>query len=110
MLKINDFNDRINITVTKEDLLFFAEQVIQKYTEQNQDTKFPERMTIPQVARYLNYSEASIYKMVGSSSIPCYKPTQKGKILFKKTEINEWMGEGKQLTVSDFCNQQDRAR
>jgi len=110
MLNINDLNDKVNLTITKEDLLKFAEFVIQKYAEQNQDTKFPERMTIPQIARYLNYSQAAIYKMVGNSSIPCYKPTPNGKILFKKTEIDLWLAEGKQLTVSDFCIQQDRAR
>lgn len=110
MLNINDLNDKVNLTVTKEDLRLFAEQVIRNYTEQNQDTKFPERMSISQISRYLNYSTAAIYKMVGNSSIPFYKLKKGGKNLFKKTEIDAWLAEGKQSTVSEFCLEQDRRR
>jgi len=107
---INELNDRVNLTVTKEDLRIFAEQVIKNYTEQNQDTKFPERMSITQIASYLNYSKAAIYKMVGNSSIPFYQLKPGGKNLFMKTDIDLWLSEGKQSTVSEFCLKQDRRR
>lgn len=101
-------SEKVNFTLSKEDLLFFAEQVIQKYTEQGLTTKFPAQMTISQIASYLNYSQAAIYKMVGSYTIPFYQTKTKGKILFKKTEIDSWLAEGRQSTVSDFCLQQER--
>jgi excisionase family DNA binding protein len=101
-------NEKVNLTISKEDLLFFAEQVIQKYTEQGQVTKYPAQMTISQVASYLNYSQAAIYKMVGSYTIPFYQTKTKGKILFKRAEIDSWLAEGRQSTVTDFCIQQER--
>lgn len=109
-LNICALSDKVNLTISKEDLLYFADYVIQKYTEQGQATKYPAQMSIAQVASYLNYSVPSIYKMVSNSTIPFYQSKVKGKILFKKTDIDSWLLEGKQNTISEFFTQQDRKK
>jgi len=62
-----------------------------------QTKQFPEHLSIRQLAEYLNYSEAAIYKMVASAEIPNYKLS--GKLLFKKNEIDDWLHEFKQPTL-----------
>lgn len=110
MINLSEFNEKINLTVTKEDLQYFADQIIQKYTEQGHVTKYPAQMTISQVASYVNYSKPSIYKMVSSNSIPYYKEKFKGKLLFKKSEIDSWLKERRQSTVSEFGLQQEKKK
>lgn len=103
-------DEKVNLTLTKEDLLLFAELVIQKYTERGQANKYPAQMTITQIADYLNYSQAAIYKMVSNSTIPYYQSKSKGKILFKKVEVDSWLSESRQSTITEFYLQQVRRK
>ena len=51
-------------------------------------------LTVDDFSAYTGFSKESLYKLVHSKSIPFYKPTR-GKIFFKKTEIDAWLLEEK---------------
>lgn len=51
-------------------------------------------ITIKEVAKILQLSISTIYKMVQEKKIPCYKPN--GKMLyFKKEEVEQWVEQSK---------------
>jgi len=85
----------LNVTLNKEDLFEIVDYCLQKRSSSKE--QFPPHLNIKQLSRYLNYSEAAIYRMVGSAEIPCYKIC--GKLLFKKSEIDDWLFEFKQPTL-----------
>lgn len=109
-LDLFSLKENINLTVSKENLQYFAEVLVQKFTEKSQGTQYPAQMTIFQVSSYLNYSRPTIYKMVGNNSIPFYKMGSKGKLLFKKSEIDAWLTEKKHSTVSEFIVKQGKRK
>jgi len=93
---LNDLHENVNITVSKRDLIELVDLCLSK-TPCKQAKEFPEHLSIKQLAAYLNYSEAAIYKMVAQAVIPSYKLS--GKLLFKKVEIENWLIEFKQPTI-----------
>jgi len=56
-----------------------------KQSELNMD----KRLTLEQIAEYLQMSESSIYKMAQTSKIPAYKVGRQWR--FKKEEIDRWI-------------------
>ena len=50
---------------------------------------------------FLNISKSTIYKMTSSKSIPFYKPNGKN-MYFKKTELEEYLSQKRQLSNSDI--------
>jgi excisionase family DNA binding protein len=90
--------DNINVTVSKKDLLELFNICLIK-SRHEQVKYFPEFLSIKQLSEYINYSEPAIYKMVAQREIPCYKIA--GKLLFKKVEIDEWLLEFRQPTITE---------
>ena len=93
---IRDLNENVNLTVSKKDLLELIEICLNK-NELRQLKQFPEHLNLKQLAEYINYSEPAIYKMIAQAEIPAYKLS--GKLLFKKTEIDDWLIQFKQPTI-----------
>lgn len=88
--------ETVNITVSKKDLIEFINVCLAK--NNNQQAKlYSEHLTIKELAEYLSYSPPAIYKMVGQAEIPSYKLS--GKLLFKKSEIDDWLLDFKQPTI-----------
>lgn len=102
MITIDQLDGSVNLTVTKDNLLSFAEYLIQNYSGKDQRENISDQMNVAQVANYLNFSRPTIYKMVSNHEIPFYKGKVKGKILFKKSEIDIWLAGFKKQTASDF--------
>lgn len=96
MINLSSLPEQVNVTVTKRDLVDFANICLQK-SNFKQENEFPEHLTIKQLSQYLNYSAPAIYKMVGQAEIPSYKLS--GKLLFKKSEIDDWLLDFKQPTI-----------
>lgn len=94
---MNLIPDNVNITVSKQDLIDLVNICLLK-NNNKQENNFPEHLTIKQLAEYLSYSEAAIYKMVAQSVIPYYKLG--GKILFKRKEVENWMLEFKKPIIN----------
>jgi excisionase family DNA binding protein len=59
-----------------------------------------ELMNINEVAKYLDESVQSIYSRTSRRTIPFYKKGK--KLLFKKTEILDWLDGQKKKTVSEL--------
>ena len=107
MLKINSLPDNVSVTVSKKELV----EAIKFYTtnENNENrVNYPEYLTMQQLSSYLGYSKPAIYKMVGNSAIPYYK--LQSKLLFKRSEIDDWLLDYRQPTVREFISNQETKR
>jgi excisionase family DNA binding protein len=95
--KVNflNFNDEKRITLEKSDLIQLVDYCLQKGAETR--AQIPEHLNIKQLSKYVSYSEPAIYKMVAQAVIPSYKIS--GKLLFKKTEIDDWLMQFQQPTI-----------
>lgn len=93
---LQDLHENVNITVSKRDLVELIDLCLTKSVGK-QTKQFPEHLNLKQLAEYINYSEPAIYKMIAQAEIPAYKLS--GKLLFKKTEIDEWLMQFKQPTI-----------
>ena len=62
-------------------------------------------LTVPEASVYLSLSESSIYKMTSQRFIPFYKPSGR-KILFRKTELIEWIEKSKVEPISELFTAQ----
>jgi excisionase family DNA binding protein len=93
---LTDLQENVNITVTKRDLVELIEICLNKNLFR-QSKQLPEHLNLKQLSEYINYSEPAIYKMIAQAEIPAYKLS--GKLLFKKTEIDEWLMQFKQPTI-----------
>ncbi len=95
-MKFLNYQEDQKVTLEKSDLIQLVNYCLQKSAETK--AQVPEHFNIKQLARYLNYSEPAIYRMVAHSEIPCYKISN-GKLLFKRTEIDDWLFEFRQPTI-----------
>jgi excisionase family DNA binding protein len=57
-------------------------------------------MTIEQLSRYLDLSKGTIYQKTHARSIPHIKRGK--KLYFEKSKIDDWLIEGRRLTVDDM--------
>lgn len=89
------FDDNMKVVIQKGDLARIVDYCLIKYAETTE--QYPPHLTIKQLSRYLNYSEAAIYKMASSKEIPFYKLS--GKLLFKRAEVDEWLFQFHQPTI-----------
>lgn len=62
-----------------------------------------EVLTLEECAVYTGYSKNHIYKLTSQRAIPFYKPCG-GHIHFKKSEVDEWMLQGRQATNREINN------
>ena len=65
----------------------------QKKAEQDQ------LMDIDTLGSYINYQKTSIYGLVQKNKIPYIK---RGKLYFRKSEIDNWLNLGKKLTKENI--------
>lgn len=63
-----------------------------------------EVLTIEECALLTGFSKAHIYRMTSQRAIPFYKPFG-GTIFFRKTEIENWLLQGRQATDSEIKSQ-----
>jgi excisionase family DNA binding protein len=59
-------------------------------SQQNSDSSIRQPMNIEDASKFLGYSKAYLYKMTCNRQIPYYRPNGK-KIVFKKSELEEWI-------------------
>lgn len=61
-----------------------------------------EFINIDEASKFLRLKKATIYQMVFKREIPFYKSTK--KLLFKKSDLIEWVEKDKILTVKELEN------
>src|SRR5690606_9332394 len=76
--------------IMKVDILTKMVTELTKLVEPNQNSN--DKMTVEEVAIYLNQSKHTIYKKVSAGEIPHYK---RGKLYFIKNEIDSYVLNGK---------------
>lgn len=60
-----------------------------------------EFLDIKEASGYLNLSTSALYKMTSRKELPHYVPGGK-KIYFKKSELDEWITEGRVESLNQF--------
>ena len=63
-----------------------------------------EVLSIEECATFTSLSVAHLYRLTSQRTIPFYKPMG-GKIYFKKSEIENWLLQGRQATNEEIINQ-----
>ncbi len=56
-------------------------------------------MDIDSLGKYINYKKTSIYGLVQKNKIPYIK---RGKLYFRKIDIDTWLNQGKKITKKDI--------
>jgi prophage regulatory protein len=64
------------------------------------------RMSTEEVAEYLGYSVAHVYRLVGQRIIPYCKPTG-GHLSFFADEIEKWVAQGRKKTMEEMKAEAD---
>ena len=65
----------------------------------------PELMDTSEVAKLTGYSKQTIYQLTSTRQIPFHRPAHGGrKIVFKRSEILEWMQACGIETLDSYCN------
>jgi excisionase family DNA binding protein len=72
------------------------------------ETKTP--MTMEQASTFTGYSIKYLYKLVHDGTIPYYKPdnTDKGKAIFCKEELTEWIFRNRRATKEEIRKRADK--
>lgn len=85
---------KVKIEVSLDDLISFAEFILEKYKEENQVTKTStnEFGGIELAVDITGYSKSSIYTLVSKREIPFYK--KNGKLWFSEKELTDWLLSG----------------
>ena len=69
----------------------------------------PELMDTAEVAKLTGYSKQTIYQLTSTGKIPFHRPEHGGrKIVFKRSEILEWMQACGIETIDSYCNEHMR--
>ena len=91
---IENLPENINITVTKQDLLEFADYLISNVISHSRKTEpFKSILNTDEAAEFIGASKSTIYKYTHEGTIPHYK---RGKrIYFKIEELEEWLTENR---------------
>lgn len=58
-------------------------------------------LTLNECAAYMGYTKNHIYRLTSQRAIPFYKPMG-GKIVFRKSEIDEWLLRNRQATAEEI--------
>lgn len=83
----------VKIETTADDLLRFAEFILERYSKENKVSKIlPEYGGIELAVEITGYSKSSIYTFVNKKKIPFKKVH--GKIWFQRSELIHWLDSG----------------
>ncbi|GAB4017142.1 helix-turn-helix transcriptional regulator [Spirosoma koreense] len=64
-----------------------------------------ELLTVGQAAELLNLTTATVYGMVYEKRIPFSKPAGSGRLYFVRSELIEWVKNGRKATSQELDNQ-----
>ena len=80
------------------------QQIKELQNSQKQEFK-DELMDIIELGKYINYQKTSIYGLVQNRKIPFIKAS--GKLHFRKSDIDQWLNEGKRMTGNEIKRKAD---
>ena len=91
------------IIISTDDLENLIQSLIKKIlAEQTQKSSFAdiEFLNINQASEYLNMAKQTIYALTSKRNIPFIKRGK--KLLFRKSELETWLLEGRKKTVKEI--------
>lgn len=82
-------------------------QTIREYLDHLTQSSSPtdELLTVGQAAELLNLTTATIYGYVYEKKIPFSKPAGGGRLYFVRTELLEWVRNGRKSTAQELDDQ-----
>ncbi len=95
---LKNLPENVNITVSKQDLIEFANSLIKSYTQSNKEpggkhTIFKSIINVNDAVLLTGLSKSTIYQKVCKGAMPHYK--RGGKLYFKSEELEDWLLENK---------------
>lgn len=84
--------------VTKENALLITKMLL-KQAREEEALQEEHYLTIEELGKLIGYKKTSIYGLVQKNKIPYHK---KGKLFFLKSEIMEWLKEGKKISSREI--------
>ena len=89
-----------------QDMAFLKKHLLEKNTQQ-QTAESDRWFDLSELCDYLpdKPAKATIYAYVSSNAIPCHKGAK--KLRFLKSEIDNWLKQGKKKTASDIAKDAD---
>lgn len=100
MLDLTKMPERIRVELQLQDLLLFAEKLLDAKLDETIPNDLPEFLTISEAADLLKLAKQTLYQLTSRRAIPFYKKNK--RIYFKRTELLAWLEEGKQQTQQEF--------
>ncbi len=99
------------VVTTKSDLESLIRGCIQeefinfKKVSEKPPSQLPEILTIEQASKLLNLAKPTIYTLTSKAKIPHFKKGK--KLYFKRSELLQWIEQGKQKTVAEEQREMD---
>lgn len=93
------------IVTTKEELESCIEKIIQKnlgtqkFSQGNESEVF---LTVTDAAKYLNLAKQTLYGFTSQRQIPFIKRAK--RLLFRKSDLEKWLLEGKHKSTNEIEN------
>ena len=84
--------------ITEENAHLIAKLLL-KYAREEESFQEDQYLTIDELCELIGYKKSSIYGLVQKKKIPFHK---KGKLFFLKSEIMEWLKNGKKTTSEEI--------
>jgi len=100
MLDLTKMPQRIRVELQLQDLLVFAQKLLEAKLEETIPNNQPEFLTISEAADLLKLAKQTLYQLTSRRAIPFYKKNK--RIYFKRTELLAWLEDGKQQTQQEF--------
>lgn len=91
------------VDVTVEEFLgVFTEALKNAVRKEEEPAEADYYMTTEEVAEYLNISPNYVYRLTHENRIPFSKANGIGRNLFRKSEIDDWVSQGRIKTVYEI--------
>lgn len=78
-------------------------KVINENRNQQNDSNYNDILTLSEACEYLNLAKQTLYGFTSKNDIPFIKRGK--KLYFKKSELENWLMAGKQLTKDEIIEQ-----
>jgi len=80
-------------------------QLIQETSNNKVERK--EHISIREVGEITEYSKGYLYQLVEKGLIPCHKPGHGRKLVFLRSEIEEWFTARKKESPEEYCDRKE---
>jgi len=89
--------------VNEENAHLIAKMLL-KYVRAEESFQEDQYLTIDELCQLIGYKKTSIYGLVQKNKIPYHK---RGKLFFLKSEIMDWLKNGKKITSKEIKTKAD---